>query len=173
MRRVQRVQVLGDRAGKLRDARGGAMPMLVNGLVSGRGRITKVGGDIDHARCGVCLLGRGEQSIDQRGRHAVRRRGEDRRRRIRSDVFGHLVMACEPQVWQHRLQMTKELRDGLVGLTVRRDRRQVEIRMRRKQAQQLTGHIAGAAEHDGRRARCHCATAAAGCTATKPRVSMM
>ena len=92
-----------------------------------------------------------EQPVDQRRRHAVRRGREHRRRRVRGDVLEDLVVVREAQVRQHRLQVTEELRDRLVGLAVRRDRREVEVRMRGEQPQQLAGHVARAAEHDGRR----------------------
>ena len=97
---------------------------------------------------------RGQQPVDQRRRDAVRRGGEDRRRRVRRDVLDDLVVAREAQVRQHGLQVPEELRDRLVGLAVGGDRREVEVRMRREQAQQFAGHVAGAAEHDRRCARC-------------------
>ncbi len=84
----------------------------------------------------------------------------------------HLVVPGEAQVRQHRLQMTEELRDRLVGLAVGGDGRDVEVGVRGEQAQQLTGHVAGAAEHDRRDARAHSDAARASC-APSPRLSMM
>ena len=103
----------------------------------------------------------------------MRRGREDGRRRVGRDVLGDLVVARESQVRQHRLQVPEELRHRLVGLAVRGDGREVEVRMRREQAQQLAGHVAGAAEHDRGDAGSHWPTAATPGRAASPSASMM
>ncbi len=121
---------------------------------------------------GARLCRRGQQPVDERRRHAVRRGGEHRRHRVGRDVLEYLVVSDESQVRQHRLQVTEELRDRLVGLAVRRDGGDVEIGMRRDQAQQFAGHVSGAAEHHRGNARGH-SEAAPEARATRPRLSMM
>ena len=69
--------------------------------------------------------------------------------------------------------MRERIRDFRAGLAVGQDRRYLELRMSRDQAQQLAGHIASAAEHDGGRCRAHSPTTLDSRTLLIPSEAMM
>ena len=69
--------------------------------------------------------------------------------------------------------MGERIGDRRAGLAVGEDRRDFELRMTRDQAQQLAGHIAGAAEHDGRGRRAHSPTTLESRTLRRPSEAMM
>jgi hypothetical protein len=127
VRRVQGVEVLGHRAGELRETLRRAVGVLVDRLVRGRARKRKSAEMSTTRGCvPACSLRRAACRSWPRTRRGAPPR--TRRSRVGGDVLDHLVVAGEAQVRQHRLQVTEELRDRLVGLAVRSDGREVEVR---------------------------------------------
>ena len=155
MRRGHGGEVLGNRTGELRDARRRAVRMLVDrGVGLGR-RVAVVRGDVDHARPGAGRRRGGEQLVDERGADAVRRGREQGAGRQRRHELRDVGLGPEPQLTEHGREVRERLRDRLAGLRVGEDARDLELRMAEHEAQQLAGHVAGAAEDDRRDARRH------------------
>ena len=69
--------------------------------------------------------------------------------------------------------MRERVGDGGAGLAVGQYRRDGELRMSCDQAQQLAGHITGAAEHNGRRRGAHSPTTLDSRTLRNPSEVMM
>ncbi len=148
VRRGRFRQMLGHGAGELREARRRAVRVLVHGCVRIGARIAIVRGDVDDARLRSGLFRGRQQTVDERGGGTVRRRAEDRARRQLRHERGDFGERAEARFRIGAREMAEGLRHGLAGLAVRQDGSELELRMTRDQAQQLTGHVAGAAEHD-------------------------
>ncbi len=174
VRRRRFLQMLRHGAGELADSRRGAVRMLVDGFVGRLAGIAKVRGNIHamHARArgarGCAAAGRRWRRI----RHAAppKTSADTASRRITCVQF---IGCREFQIRIGAAQMGERIGDFRAGLAVGQDRRDLKPRMTRDQAQQLAGHIAGAAEHNGRRRRAHSPTTLDSRTLRKPSEAMM
>jgi len=153
VRSLEAREMLGQRAGELGEARGGRVRLAVDLFIGSGGGVTEVGGDIDDPHF-VAAGGRGAQHpVDEPGGGTVRRRGEHRRRRPLRELAGHLGERREARLGVGRDQVRKRARHGLAGRAVGHHGEELEVRVARDQAQQLTRHVARAAQDDRRRPR--------------------
>ena len=173
VRRRRFLQMLGHGAGEFTDSRRRAMRVLVDGFISRGARIAEVGRDIDAVHASAGRVGGREQAIDDGGGHAVRRGREQGAARCAAYEGLDLVEPGEFQVRIGAAQMRECARDGHTGLAVRQNGGHVELRMPRDQTQQLAGHIAGAAQHDGGSGNAHSAATLDSRTWLNPNREMM
>ena len=117
-------------------------------------------------------LGRGQQTIDERGGHAVRRGGKQggARRAANHGLDG--IEIGEFQLGIGATQVRERTGHRSAGLAVRKNRGDLELRMTGDQAQQLAGHVAGTAQHD-RRSGAHSPATFDSRTWLKPKRAMM
>jgi hypothetical protein len=134
------------------------MRVLVDGFIGAGAGVAKVRGNI-HAMYSVAgILGRAEQPVDNGRRHAVRRRREQRTARCFSHQRVDLIETAESQVRIGAAQMRKGSGHRTARLAVGQNGGGVQARMPRDQAQQLAGHVAGAAQNDGGNGIAHAPT---------------
>ena len=91
----------------------------------------------------------GQQLVDEAGRSAVRGGREHEPLRCRAEALDRGVERHERLVRKRGREMVERFRHGLAGLTRRHDATEREPWVRMQEAQELAGHVAGAAEHDG------------------------
>ncbi len=143
------LQMLRDGAGKFANSLRRAMGVLVHRLIGSGARIAEVGRDVDAVHSCARRLGRRQQAIDDGRGDAVGCRGEQGAARRAPHDGLDLVETGEFEIRVGVAQVRECAGDRSTGLTVRQNGGDGELRMPRDQAQQLSGHIAGAAEHDG------------------------
>ena len=114
-----------------------------------------------------------QQAIDDRGGHAVGRRGEQCAARRAAYQGLDLVEIREPQVRIGAAQMHERACDRSARLAIRKNGGDFELRMARDQTQQLAGHIAGAAQHDRGSRVAHSAATLDSRTLRSPSPAMM
>jgi hypothetical protein len=117
--------------------------------------------------------GRRQQPIDEGGGNAMRGGGEQGGHRGAADDGLQLIGRRKFQIRIGAAQVRKGIRNLRARLAIRQHGGHVKLRMTGYQAQEFAGHIAGAAEHNGRRGGVHSPTAFGWRTLRNPSAPMM
>ena len=91
---------------------------------------------------------RRQQTIDERGGHAVRCGGKQGAARRGAHESVDFFESCEFQLGIGAAQVWERAGDRSTGLTIRENGGDGQLRMTRDQPKQFAGDIAGAAQHD-------------------------